>query len=1033
MPAMYPNYFFVGSIITLLFLVYVVQLLVRIPQRSAASTQLAIAMGFIVLFNLSYVVTHGFYTVPNFYTRWLNFYTAMCAALHVAAFFRAFPTVRSPRALRLTIIIGHISILLVSAYLAVAMANAPLYYLFNSHFWDSDSLPVQKSVSVFILLLFLHFIAVGIWRGFKEKGEQRIAVWLIVAAFLVATIPPGILQVLSRDNLLPRSTYMTTTVILNLVGYFFGIVVYLNVTHDRSSILGRITGITLLTVLLIFQAVAYFWLEDIEHSYDAVHYGQAREGYVLGQLPQKAAQQILYDRKSGHLVAAPALTDYEVIASLEQEADAVYSMHELEHLPSGENLKADALKIIAQSQRHSAIQAAYLQEFVNTQNFASGRQIVEAIRNLRNRQLYQIAKLKQLPLVSFVQQRDQIIQSLDARFPGFGKAAATLEPMDAGALRAILIRALVPWYSEGERIYRGEILYHGTLPKHYIAYPFVDAVRQRVVEVSYHYPAYREEIAYATWPLVGTIGASYVFILIGFSLFFRGALMRPINAIVDGLREINNNNFDARVAIQVEDEIGFMAKSFNRMARSIKAGRMRLQKYAAQLEEKVKERTQELQTTLKDVQALKVQQDGDYFLTTLLLKPLGVNEVDSQYIGVESIVRQKKKFAFKHWSKDIGGDINISHVIELQGKRYIAFVNADAMGKSIQGAGGALVLGSVFHTIVERTQSTAAMQELAPEKWLKNAFIELHRVFESFDGSMLMSGFFALIDERTGLMYHILAEHPRAVIYRDGVARFIENDKMLRKLGTAGVEGRLQIATTQLEPGDVLFVGSDGRDDIILGYDEHGDRIINEDETLFLRIVEECEGSLSEIVSAIEKHGEIMDDLSLIRIERYREEHRVHRAFDYSGVLEGVKRDLRHGATNKAIGRIEAYLKHDAIYPDAFKNLAQIYYHTKDYEKAANYAQDYLWLKPSDADFVYFAALCFRRIRDYRRAIDLSERLRLRETPVAKNLALLTDLYLRTGNVKRAEAMLAELIAHDPEFSSIQLLRRKLADATRSS
>ncbi len=72
-----------------------------------------------------------------------------------------------------------------------------------------------------------------------------------------------------------------------------------------------------------------------------------------------------------------------------------------------------------------------------------------------------------------------------------------------------------------------------------------------------------------------------------------------------------------------------MAKSFNKMARSIKAGRMRLQQYAEQLEEKVKERTHELQTTLKDVQALKAQQDGDYFLTTLLLKPLGVNEVDS--------------------------------------------------------------------------------------------------------------------------------------------------------------------------------------------------------------------------------------------------------------------------------------------------------------------------------------------------------------------------------------------------------------------
>ena len=348
------------------------------------------------------------------------------------------------------------------------------------------------------------------------------------------------------------------------------------------------------------------------------------------------------------------------------------------------------------------------------------------------------------------------------------------------------------------------------------------------------------------------------------------------------------------------------------------------------------------------------------------------------------------------------------------------------MGKSIQGAGGALVLGSVFHTIIERTQATHAMQQLSPERWLKNVFIELHRVFESFDGSMLMSGFFALIDEHTGLMYHILAEHPRAVIYRDGKAVFIENDKMLRKLGTSGVEGTLSIATTQLEPGDVLIVGSDGRDDIILGYDQNGGRIINEDENLFLRTVEETNGDINAMVSKIESQGEIMDDLSLMRIERYREAHAPGFAYDYSGVLEGVKRDLKLGKTDTAIGRIEAYLKQDAFYPEAVKNLSQIYYQSKDYEKAARYAQDYLWLKPADAHFVYFASLCFRRIKDYRKSIDLSERLRLREFPLAKNLALLTDLHIRMGNSKRAESMLAELIALEPDFGSVELLRKKL-------
>ncbi|MBS0618830.1 MAG: hypothetical protein JSR44_11620, partial [Spirochaetes bacterium] len=104
------------------------------------------------------------------------------------------------------------------------------------------------------------------------------------------------------------------------------------------------------------------------------------------------------------------------------------------------------------------------------------------------------------------------------------------------------------------------------------------------------------------------------------------------------------------------------------------------------------------------------------------------------------------------------------------------------------------------------------------------------------------------------------------------------------------------------------------------------------------------------------------------------------------------------------------------------------YYQAKNYEKAANYAQDYLWLKPSDAHFVYFASLCFRRIKNFRKSIDLAERLRLREFPLAKNLALLTDLHLRMGNLKRAESILNELIELDPSFGSIELLKKKLAE-----
>ena len=85
-----------------------------------------------------------------------------------------------------------------------------------------------------------------------------------------------------------------------------------------------------------------------------------------------------------------------------------------------------------------------------------------------------------------------------------------------------------------------------------------------------------------------------------------------------------------------------------------------MQDYAANLEEKVKERTKEVQEKMEEVQKLKVQQDGDYFLTSLLAKPLFFNANKSNFVTTEFIIHQKKRFEFRNKSADLGGDICIT-------------------------------------------------------------------------------------------------------------------------------------------------------------------------------------------------------------------------------------------------------------------------------------------------------------------------------------------------------------------------------------
>ncbi len=404
------------------------------------------------------------------------------------------------------------------------------------------------------------------------------------------------------------------------------------------------------------------------------------------------------------------------------------------------------------------------------------------------------------------------------------------------------------------------------------------------------------------------------------------------------------------------------------------------------LERKVKERTLELTKSLERVKELKAEQDGDYFLTSLLLKPLGSNQYKSKNVNIEFWIRQKKKFQFKQWDSEIGGDLCVTNTLLLKGREYTVFVNADAMGKSIQGAGGVLVLGSVFAAIIERTKMTFDVSNLYPERWLKNSFLELQKVFETFDGSMLVSLVLGLVEDDTGNVYYINAEHPSLVLYRDGVASFLDKEMQLRKLGILIPEGHLSVRVFQLRHGDVMISGSDGRDDVLISEASAIKKIINEDETKFLSFVEKSQGNLKQIADSILEYGDLTDDLSLLRLEYL------------PGKIESP--DLIN------------------LWREAYHN-----YRKKEYKKAYDSCEEMIKYFPEEHRALFFASLAKIHLGDYKDAADMAERVRLRETENVSSLLKLSFHHMKLKNFVRAKELLNEIARHNPENKRLLQLK----------
>ena len=513
---------------------------------------------------------------------------------------------------------------------------------------------------------------------------------------------------------------------------------------------------------------------------------------------------------------------------------------------------------------------------------------------------------------------------------------------------------------------------------------------------------------------VGIIIAAYA------AIFFS----KPIQKLSEGAQKIGGGDLNHRIKLSGTDELGQLAKSFNQMTSQI-------QDFTQNLELKVAQRTEELNKTLQEVQALKIAQDGDYYLTSILLEPLQPNNNRSSRVKTEFMIEQKKKFSFRKWQSQIGGDICITDTIILNGKEYTVFINGDAMGKSIQGAGGALVLGVVFNAGLIRSR-VEKFQNTYPEIWLKERFLDLHNVFLSFEGSMYISICLGLIDNTTGLLYYINAEHPWTVLYRDGKASFLEHELALRKIGTPDQEDQFSVRMFELMPGDVIITGSDGRDDLVMKNPD-GTEFVQEDEQQFLMRVEEGQGKLATIMQRVKQTGALMDDFSLLRIsfnEDY-SELEAPKEIPYQ-VTESVNAGLElieQGNPEDAVKKVERFLSDYSDFPDMLKLLGKVYFQKADFPKAIECFEQYLTIHPSDNEYLYALSNTYRVYGKLNLAADVAERLYLRDQKHFLNLINLATIYLGLRVYGRAESMIKRALNIDPENNQATLLYETIREA----
>ncbi|MBW0434767.1 SpoIIE family protein phosphatase [Leptospira yasudae] len=300
-----------------------------------------------------------------------------------------------------------------------------------------------------------------------------------------------------------------------------------------------------------------------------------------------------------------------------------------------------------------------------------------------------------------------------------------------------------------------------------------------------------------------------------------------------------------------------LANKFVRMKEKLKS-------WNRVLETAIRNRTQKLSSSLEEIRSLKEQQDGDYFLITLLFQPFLSKNLKTSQAQIDIHRKQFKSFQFKNRTYELGGDVVLSETVSISGISYQALINADAMGKSLQGASGALV----FCSIVKSFLQTQDYEFRNPENWLFLLYRNLQAVFESFDGSMLVSGILSLYRMETGDLFFLNCEHPPIILVRNGKASYLHEDAVLRKIGFPDPDSKVKVEHFRLQSEDVVLYGSDGREDLYFqnSFDSSRKQKVSSPD-LFFDLVQTEIPDLAELEMKIVQKAELSDDLSFLKIQ----------------------------------------------------------------------------------------------------------------------------------------------------------------------
>ena len=245
-------------------------------------------------------------------------------------------------------------------------------------------------------------------------------------------------------------------------------------------------------------------------------------------------------------------------------------------------------------------------------------------------------------------------------------------------------------------------------------------------------------------------------------------LMRPLDRLHDGVDRVAKGDLSSRQEVVADDEIGDLARAFNKMTADLKEHIRNLQETTAS-----KERIES---------ELKIANEIQASMLPRIFPPFP----DKREFDIYAVMEP---------AKEIAGDFYDFFLIDAD---RLCFIIGDVSGKGIPAA--------LYMVITKTLLKTQALQGSSPEQVLANVN---NILCPDNENCMFATVFCAILDTRTGEMEFSNAGHNPPLILRAGGAFEFMSLDPAQPLAVRE-NAKFPIGRTRLNPKDAVFLYTDG-------------------------------------------------------------------------------------------------------------------------------------------------------------------------------------------------------------------------------